>query len=103
MSSHDLPPLPEVITQDMQSLRSLEPSAALIERAMAGLTKRSSLQTARKDEVSKPKSDPCRHSMWVFMIPVSAIAAGALFFVSNKLDQRPREDMVRVEEKTVSL
>jgi len=103
MSTHDLPPLPDAIKKDMQSLRSLEPSATLIEKAMAGLPERSSLQTSRKEDVPKREKERSRHSMLIFTIPAAAIAAAALLFVVNKVDERPREDMVRVEEKSVSI
>lgn len=103
MNTDDLPPLPEAAVNDMQSLRGLEPPASLVDRAMAGLPERSTVQTSRKDGVAIRKTDSKRHSMLVFMVPAVAIAAGAIFFAAGKFDAPHREDMVRVEEKALSL
>ncbi len=103
MSTDNLPPLPEAAVKDMQSLQGLEPPASLIDRAMAGLPQISSMQASRNDEVSKRKVDSRRHSILVLMVPAVAIAAGAIFFATGKFDATLREDMVRVEEKTLSL
>lgn len=103
MSSNELPPLPEAIRKDMQALRNVEPSASLVERAMASLPEHSSVQTASKKDIPKAKNEPTRQTLLVFMIPAAAIAAGAIFFATNKLSAPHRETMVRVEEKTVTL
>lgn len=103
MSSHELPPLPESISKDMQSLRNVEPSPALIERSMASLPDRSSVQTAQKNGVVKRTSEGQKSSLWMLMIPAVAVAAGAFFFMTGKFDQTNRSPMVRVEEKTVAL
>ncbi len=103
MSTNNLPPLPKAAVADMQSLRSTEPTASLVDRAMARLPERSSVQTYRKDEVSVWKNDFARRSILVFMIPVVAIAVGAIFFTASKFGASHPEDMVRVEEKMLSL
>jgi hypothetical protein len=103
MSSHELPPLPEALEKDMQSLRNVEPSAALVERAMAGLPDGSSRPSSRMSDVSKRKNRPARRSMLVFTIPAVAIAVGAILSAFGKFDTTSREDMIRVEEKTLAL
>ncbi len=103
MSNNELAPLPEVIHKDMQALRKVEPSTALIERAMAGLPEGSSVQTAPKKDLPQRRNEANRHSWLVFMIPAAAIAAGALFFATNKLGRTNPDPMVRVEERNVAL
>jgi hypothetical protein len=96
MSNHELPPLPETISKDMQSLRNVEPSSALIERSMASLPDRSAIQTTQKGDQAKP-------SFLMLMIPTIAVAAAAIFYFSGKFVQSNRDALVRVEEKNVAL
>lgn len=103
MSTHDSPPLPEAAVKDMQSLRSMEPSASLVDRAMARLPQQPAVQTSRTNEVPLRNNGSTRHSSLIFMIPAVAIAAGAIFFAAGQFDAPHREDMTRVEEKTLSL
>jgi hypothetical protein len=102
MSKNDLPPLPEVITKDIQSLRQVQPPPQLVEHAMAGLPDRATASASRKDDGSR-KANSARHSMVVLMIPAAAIAAAIAFFVVGRAEKPLVDDMVRVEEKTVSL
>lgn len=102
MSRNELPPLPDTIAKDLQALRSLEPSTSLVERAMANLPDRSSVQTSSSPVSKQDHGSSKRHSILVFMIPAVAIAAAVMFF-SGKFDSGPRDAMVRVEEKTLSL
>lgn len=101
MSTHELPPLPESISKDMQSLRNVEPPPALVERSMANLPDRSAIQTAKKN-ANRTSENP-RPSLWLLMIPAVAVAAGVLFFLSVKFGHPNQNSMVRVEEKTVAL
>jgi len=103
MSNQELQPLPEVISKDMQSLRNVEPPAALIERSMARLPDRSAIQTTQKSGVDKPKSAEAKPSFLMLLIPAIAVAAGAIFYVNEKFDQPNQQALVRVEEKTVAL
>lgn len=103
MSSHELPPLPEAIEKDMQSLRSVEPPTSLVERAMAGLPERSSLPSTRKDEVTNRKNHSRHRSMLAFMIPAIALAAGVMLFAAGQFAKTPADDIVRVQEQTVAL
>lgn len=103
MSNHELPSLPEVIRQDIQALRNIEPSMDLVERAMASLPERPALQQAQKSTGTRRKSDVTRNSSLVFLIPAAAMAAGMIYFFAHQLATPQRQDMVRVEEKTVAL
>lgn len=103
MSNHELPPLPEFISKDMQSLRNVEPSSALVERSMASLPDGSAIKTAPKSGVAKRTNEGEKPSWWLMMIPAVAVAAGALFFLNGKFDQPNRDAMVRIEEKTIDL
>jgi hypothetical protein len=102
MNTDELTPLPENISKDMRSLRNVEPSSALVERAMAKLPEGSASQTAPKKDGEKRRGAGPRHSLLIFMIPAAAVAAAALLFVA-KFGQPTREAMVRMEEKTVAI
>jgi len=103
MSTQDLPPLPEAAVKDMQSLRSMEPSASLVDRAMARLPEGSAVQTSRKNKDASRENDSKRRSLFIFMIPAVGIAVSAIFFAAGKVGEPQRKDMMRVEEKTLSL
>lgn len=102
MSKHELPPLPENIRADMQSLRNVAPSAADIDRVMARLPERSSVQSRARSTTSSEESDAPGRWKWPFLIP-AAVAIGGLVLVFNMFGRPTKQDMVRVEEKTVAL
>lgn len=102
MSNHELPPLPEKIRADMQSLRSVEPSATDIDRALARLPERSSVQSRTRGATNREEDDVPNPWRWSFLIP-AMVAVGGLMLVFKMFGTPNKQDMVRVEEKTLAL
>lgn len=102
MSKNELPPLPENIRADMQSLRKVEPATDDIERAMARLPERSSVQSRARSSPAVDENDAPTRWKWPILIP-AAVAFGGLVLVFNMFGTPHKQDMVRVEEKTVAL
>lgn len=90
MNGPDLPPLSEEIAEEMQALKHLQPPPAVVEQAFA-----------RLDALEQTKKPPAK--LKSIYVPIVAIAMAAVAMVVGRQFAPQTEDVVRFEERVLSL